>query len=54
MVTGRYAMRKIKEAMMDDDESDLRIISIKRRINALGRTEWPYVLREVRDKLEEP
>ena len=28
---------------MDDVESDLRSISIKKRINALGRTEWPCV-----------
>jgi hypothetical protein len=39
---------------MDDVESDLRSISITRRINAMGRTEWPYVMRTVKDKLEEP
>jgi hypothetical protein len=39
---------------MDDVESDLRSISITKRINAMGRTEWPYVMREVRDNLEEP
>jgi hypothetical protein len=39
---------------MDGVETDLRSISIKRRINAVGRTEWPYVMSEVRDKLEKP
>jgi len=39
---------------MDDAESDLRSISIERRTNVLGRTEWPYIMREVRDKIEEP
>jgi hypothetical protein len=39
---------------MDDVESDLRSINIKRRIHALGITEWSYVIREFRDKIEEP
>jgi len=40
--------------LMDDVESDLRSIGITRRIKAMGRTEWPYVMRAVKDKLEEP
>jgi hypothetical protein len=51
---GRLKIGRPRLRLMDDVESDHRSIGIKRRINALGRTEWSYVIRETRDKLEEP